>query len=88
MIDVVTIVEPKSARLLGIMVETICHGTFGTSVLRCHFLVAETAGTMQEPLRQLVRVVDAMKPLQHLVHHGRCSSLHLGHGHRIPTMED
>lgn len=88
MIGVVTIVESKSARLLGITDETTCPETFGMSVLRCHPLAAATAGTIQELVPRLVLVAGATKPLQRLVHHERCSSLHLDHARRIPTMED
>jgi hypothetical protein len=88
MIDVAMTVESKSARLLGIMVETMCQGKFEMSVPRCHPLAAETAGKTQELVLQPVHVVGAMKPLQRHGRHGKCSSLHLDHGHRIPTMED
>jgi hypothetical protein len=88
MTDVVKTVESKSVRLLGIMVGTMCHGNFGKSVPRCHHMVVETAGTIQEPALQPVRVVGAMKPLRCLGRRGRCSSLHLDHVRRILIMAD
>jgi hypothetical protein len=87
-IDVAMIVELKSAHLLDTMDETMRHGIFEMSVPRCHHPVAETAVMSQEPVPQPVHVVVATKPQHHPGHHERCSSLHLDHGHRIPTMED
>jgi len=86
MIDVVMIVESTIARLLDIMVGMMRHGILGMSVLRCHPLVGETTVRIQEPVLQPVRVVVATKPLQRPGLRGRCSSLHLDHGHKTPTM--
>ena len=86
MIDVVMTVDSKSARLLDIMDVMMRHGILGMSVLRCHPLVGETTVRIQEPVLQPVRVVVATKPLQHPGLRGRCSSLHLDHGHKTPTM--
>ena len=86
MIDVVMIVESMIARLLDIMVAMMRHGILGMSVLKCHPLVGETTVRIQEPVLQPVHVVVATKPLQHPGLPGRCSSLHLDHGHKTPTM--
>lgn len=86
MIDVVMIVESMIARLLDIMVAMMRHGILGMSVLKCHPLVGETTVRIREPVLQPVHVVVATKPLQHPGLRGRCSSLHLDHGHKTPTM--